>query len=620
MKSRMKRGLTGLAALTAVTAGLVLPAASPAGASSAGTPVAGSMTLNPLTGTSSTTFTAVPPVGTVCPLDSASGGSRWQTFLVPKTVDPVTLTFNISGPIAQGAHPGTYLPLFDTFGTPIVNRTTAAATGLITPLPSYNLSTAPVADGAYWLGFACTVGGNIIDFSAGSLGTTANPSLVGKSATWASPITISGGGTTYAYGAVPSAPTITAVAADGQITGMLTAGTPAADPAVTGYTVTATPTVGSPVSVPVAAAGAFTIPGLVNGTSYSVSAVATNAVGASPVSNVVSPVVPNIAVRPGVTGLTASVTGGGAFDLSWVAPTGPAPTGILVQAAPTVANPAAITPADVTLPAGATSYSYTGLTSGIGYTFTVTPQHTAPYTAAAATTSATSVDTLIFQEITVERPEGALVLTQRCGVYGDLAAETGVDAFPGFPVDLPAAATVAGPGTSPTIPGGGVDPEFGEYPYPAPVTYPTTCGLDLETAALVSSGALAGQYYAADGRLNQVTVVDTRDIDAGWTVNGTVEDFAGSGTAAGETFDGDFLGWTPKVTSTSAGQIVEAGDPVLPGAASGLTSGKVLAETTSHADPASGLGIAELDARIKLLIPATADAGDYSATLSLTAV
>ena len=143
------------------------------------------------------------------------------------------------------------------------------------------------------------------------------------------------------------------------------------------------------------------------------------------------------------------------------------------------------------------------------------------------------------------------------------------------------------------------------------------------TARFVTSGALAGQFYTADGRLNQVTVLDTRDVDAGWTARGDIED---SFTSGGDTFSGNYLGWVPQVTDTSDpsvgspyDQVVNPGGTVLPGAGTpgngtGLTSNPPLAFAAGGA----GLGIATLDARMNLLIPASADAGNYSATLSLT--
>jgi hypothetical protein len=315
---------------------------------------------------------------------------------------------------------------------------------------------------------------------------------------------------------------------------------------------------------------------------------------------------------------------GNALTVSWTAPaSGPAPASYDV----------AITPGgpSFTAVAGLSQVIPAGLAIG-GYTATVTPN----YAAGSGVTGTAGSDgfsvtpnTLVVQEITVTRPPGALILTQRCGVYGGLPAFTAVDAFPGFPRTLAAEGvlgdTTGFPGTSPDIdlvtPGVQVDPEFGNYPEPQPPTYPTECGLSMGTARFVASGALAGQFYTASGRLNQVTVLDTRDTDTGWIARGDIEaNFTGS---TGDTFSGDYLGWTPVVTDTSDpvggstyDQLVTAGAQVLPGTTGGLTGNPILGESPVNA----GLGIATMDARMKLLIPASVNAADYSATLSLTVV
>ena len=103
-------------------------------------------------------------------------------------------------------------------------------------------------------------------------------------------------------------------------------------------------------------------------------------------------------------------------------------------------------------------------------------------------------------EVTVTRPPGALVITQRCGVFGALPAVDAVDDFPGFPFDLPAAP--ATPTRSerprseipPTIRTWGPipDPEFANYPLPEFPTYPTECGVSMGTARFVTEGNLEG--------------------------------------------------------------------------------------------------------------------------------
>lgn len=170
-------------------------------------------------------------------------------------------------------------------------------------------------------------------------------------------------------------------------------------------------------------------------------------------------------------------------------------------------------------------------------------------------------------------------------------------------------------GWTPTLTSGGTaDPGFADYPYPPSPVYPTYCNVELGEAQLVTEGAGAGEYYAASGRLNQVTVVDARDTDTGWTLTGTMGDFAVPG--GGASFGGDQLGWTPKVTAQSATQAVTAGGPVAPGTASGLADGATLASAPAD----QGLGRADLDARLKLLIPVAVPNGEYSGELSLTLV
>ena len=242
--------------------------------------------------------------------------------------------------------------------------------------------------------------------------------------------------------------------------------------------------------------------------------------------------------------------------------------------------------------------------------------------------------------VTVTRPPGALVITQRCGVYNALPAYDAVDSFPGFPFDLPAeSATTNQIGTAPIgdpiddlgpIP----DPEFPNYPLPEFPTYPTECGVSMGTARFVTEGDLEGEFFAAHGRMNEITVVDIRDDDAGWALRADIDDRFTS-ASNGDSFSGDYLGWQPILTYDSGpvggegpsgggplyDQAVIAGAPILPGTgfttpAAGMTDEPLLARTTRG----SGLGIAVLDARLTLLIPASVDAADYSATLTVTAV
>ena len=95
------------------------------------------------------------------------------------------------------------------------------------------------------------------------------------------------------------------------------------------------------------------------------------------------------------------------------------------------------------------------------------------------------------------------------------------------------------------------------------------------------------------------------------------------------TFGGNQLGWDPIKVSDTAGftdgdgntydQLVTEGPVVamtIPGVAGGLGDGELLAS----APATDGLGIAVLDADIRLWIPIFAKTGNYTGVLTLTAV
>jgi hypothetical protein len=269
-----------------------------------------------------------------------------------------------------------------------------------------------------------------------------------------------------------------------------------------------------------------------------------------------------------------------------------------------------------TITAPAQTFDVPGLTAGTLYTFTLHANYaTAPTTGPNATASITLISAVIVQDISVTRPAGALILTQRCGVNSSLPAEAATAA--GFPATAAVTASANQVGTAPTTgaaPGGPADPEFPNYPFPNPPSYPTHCNVSLGTGTFITSGPLAGQYYAANGFINEVTVSDNRDTGAGWTVNGQMGTF----TNGSSTFDGRYLGWSPKVNTTTPGQTVAAGAIVDPSttAGSGLAASRPLATATAGA----ATGIATLDARLKLLIPVSAATGLFTGALTLSAL
>lgn len=142
-------------ALASTAAGAVQLTVPPGGLG-AGTPLT--------SGGSATPFAMTPPTGAACSGDSATGGYRVQSFMVPSTVDVSTLTFNASGPIPSGSGASYRQPMYSSTGTPFVNKTTGASTGALAGLPTFSFAFLPDATatflpvGTYTIGYACTLG------------------------------------------------------------------------------------------------------------------------------------------------------------------------------------------------------------------------------------------------------------------------------------------------------------------------------------------------------------------------------------------------------------------------------------------------------------------------------
>ena len=329
--------------------------------------------------------------------------------------------------------------------------------------------------------------------------------------------------------------------------------------------------------------------------------------------------------------------GSGTVTLNWVAPTGTAPTGYQVDVSPAGGT---VTPPNP-IPAGATTAQVTGLTPG-SYTFTVTPLHPAPFVAQAGIDRTGQPD-----ECPDPDPGRHRHPSHGCHrADPDLRQER---RHPGrhqrhgrLPERHPAGdrGSWSGHGADTgAAPGGPADGKFTEYPYPENAdgtpnpTYPTHCGINLGIAKLIKNGPGRGQFFAASGVLNQVTVVDTRDTDTGWGLTGTMSTFTKTGDVT-KTFSGSQLGWNPVMTDdsdlfTDSGgvsydQLVLPGAVVAPNSpnASGLSTGKTLGSAAGLAGSSptftGGLGMAELDARLKLLIPVTEVSGVYTGTLTMT--
>jgi len=154
-------GVTDESASAAPINGGALQILVPPGSPTAGQP------LN--SGGSATVFAMAAPIGAACTGDTTSGGYKIQSYMVPATVEPSTLTFDSSGPIPIATGANYRQPMFSSGGTPVINRNTAVAStaggpGLLTGLPTMSFAlfgaSGPtiVPPGTYNLGFACTLG------------------------------------------------------------------------------------------------------------------------------------------------------------------------------------------------------------------------------------------------------------------------------------------------------------------------------------------------------------------------------------------------------------------------------------------------------------------------------
>jgi hypothetical protein len=125
-----------------------------------------------------------------------------------------------------------------------------------------------------------------------------------------------------------------------------------------------------------------TLIGLTNGTGYTFTVTATNAIGTSLASAPSSPVTPTASTAPGApTGVNAT-PGNAKANVSWTAPTinGGSPiTGYTVTA-----SPGGMTASTT----GATTVTVTGLKNGTSYTFTVTATNAIGTSAVSAASSA----------------------------------------------------------------------------------------------------------------------------------------------------------------------------------------------------------------------------------------
>ena len=126
-----------------------------------------------------------------------------------------------------------------------------------------------------------------------------------------------------------------------------------------------------------------------------------------------------------------------------------------------------------------------------------------------------------------------------------------------------------------------------------------------------------------------MTIADTTDGDTGWDLSFIASTFNGP---TGQSFGGNQLGYKiatsqnapfqytdgSGATQTYSQAVTHVGSDVEEGTLGAAGAGNNRAVASAAAG--HGLGIATVDARVKLLIPVTAKHGVYTGTLTITAL
>lgn len=321
------------------------------------------------------TITASPGNATLKVAGTASSGivpgltnGTSYTFTVAATnvagTSPVSATSNA---VVPAAVPGPPTAVAATRGDKSVQLSWVAAASNGFPVTGYTVTASPG-------GATRTVGGTTtsLTFTGLTNGTAYTFTVTATNATGIGPVSLPSAAVTPAI--APAAPTaVVGVAADKSVQVSWTAAVNNGAP-VTSYTITANP--GGATKTVAGDVTTGTVTGLTNGTGYTFTVTATNAVGTSPASAPSAVVTPS-ALPAAPTGVVAT-RGDGTAQVDWTPPVtnGAAITGYTVTVSPGGAT--------VTVPGDLTTATVTGLSNVAAYSFTVTATNAAGTSPASA--------------------------------------------------------------------------------------------------------------------------------------------------------------------------------------------------------------------------------------------
>lgn len=342
------------------------------------------------------------------------------------SVDQVLVNMTMPNVSAPGQPTG----VVGTPGNAIVSLSWSAAPANGLPITGYTATSNPENKTCHTTGaLTCTVTGltngtpytfTVVAINAGGTGPSSNPSAA------VIPVT------------VPGPPlTVTAIAALNSASVFWTAPASNGGTGITGYTVTSAPGAQTCTTT-----GALTckVNGLTNGTPYTFTVRATNAVGLGAISDPSNSVTPAVGAPEKPTNATAASSGLGAATVSWTAPfnNGSTITGYTVTSSPGSLH---------CTTTGATSCTVSGLSGGV-YTFTVIATNAVgsslpsdPSNAASIYTGSTWHPITLVRVVDTRTPKGATQLVshikQTISFTGATGVPVGATAVTGTLVDIP---------------------------------------------------------------------------------------------------------------------------------------------------------------------------------------